>query len=552
MEIKLSGRRVRFNPGDRVYDLLSPTEQKKYILCRLSRGVKELGYRLSARDDGRSVYLLGVKNKEACKAYEATLRFLLLVAFHRLYPGVRVQFSYHVSRAVYCEALTPDFNMFDAVPALRAEMERLVAANLPIERVSMTREEAENFFRAAGRDDQLELLAMRPENRLHLYRCDGYTDDLHTLMAPGTGCLSSYRLMPFSPGLILQYPRYELSGGMPDFTEENTYARSLYEATRFAGRTGLSGVPGINRAARTNPTDFVLMCEARHTDQLAQLGEQIAGGGKNAANIRLVAIAGPSSSGKTTFCHRLRVELLSRGMTPVMISLDNYYREKEEICRIQGRDEAHLDLEDLCCLDTERFNRDMFALIAGDPVTLPYFNFQTRRREEGSTVRADAQSPIMIEGIHALNERLTESISRHQKYKIYIAPQAQLNLDCHTPLSTTDLRLLRRLIRDMKFRNSPAENTLTMWQSVRAGEFKWIYPTQEGADFVFNSFLWYELCVIRKQALPALMAVPQGHPQRLAAERLCEYLSYFVPLEDESAIPGSSILREFLGGSCFR
>jgi uridine kinase len=282
---------------------------------------------------------------------------------------------------------------------------------------------------------------------------------------------------------------------------------------------------------------------------LAELGESIK---KEIDSVRLICIAGPSSSGKTTFCNRLRIELMSRGINPVMISMDDYYLSKEEIAKIQNKTNiADLDLEHINCLDIKLFNQNLFDLINGDEVTLPHYNFQTGKREAGRTLKIDDKSPIMIEGIHALNEKITESIPKHQKYKVYIAPQIQINIDDHSPLSTTDLRLIRRIVRDMKFRNSPADSTIRMWQSVRNGEFKWIYPNQEGANYVFNSELSYEMCVFKKYALPALLKITPGEPEYVIANRLIKYLKYFKDIDDESAIPCNSLIREFIGGSCF-
>ena len=291
------------------------------------------------------------------------------------------------------------------------------------------------------------------------------------------------------------------------------------------------------------------MCEAKHNRMLVELGNNIE---QDIENIRLIAIAGPSSSGKTTFCNRVRIELLSRGINPVMISMDDYYLEKEKISEIQNKPIDQLDLEHINCLDVDLFNKDLYDLINGEEVTLPRFNFQTGKREVGRTIKVDSNSPIMIEGIHALNEKLTASIPKHQKYKIYIAPQAQINIDDHSPLNTTDLRLIRRIVRDMKYRNCPAAETIRMWQSVRNGEFKWIYPNQEDANYVFNSELAYELCVLRTKALPALREIKPTDPEFLVANRLIKYIKYFRPIDDESIIPCNSLLREFIGGSCFK
>ena len=393
------------------------------------------------------------------------------------------------------------------------------------------------------------MLKYRPENTVHLYKCGGFYDYLNAYMVPSTGCIKNYRITPYSPGLIIQYPRYELGAQIPEFVEESTYGRTLQKIYRWSIKANLQTVADINRKVENGEMlEFVQMCEARHNDMLAELGDAIE---SDIENIRLVGIAGPSSSGKTTFCNRLRIELLSRGINPVMISMDDYYLEKAKIAEIQKVPLSEIDLEHLNCLDIEQFNKDLFALINGEEVTLPCFNFKAGKREVGRTIKVDEHSPIIIEGIHALNEKLTASIPKHQKFKIFIAPQAQINIDNHSPLNITDLRLIRRIVRDMKFRGSPAAATIDMWQSVRSGEFRWIYPNQEGADYVFNSSLYYELCVLRTQALPALKEIKDTDPQYLVANRLIKYLKYFKPIEDESLIPCNSLMREFIGGSCF-
>ena len=534
--------------GTRIIDLIEG-DKTAYVVCRIGDQVKELNYQLTEKNMGKELEPLGLENAEAGKAYEATLRYVVAMAFHNLYPDVNIRFRYNVSRAIFCEVLTPGFSIYKATEAIEEEVRRIIKANLPIERITTSIEEGKRIYEEFHHLDKLEILKYRPEKTVHLYRCGGYYDYLYSYMAPSTGCLHTYRIRPFSPGLIIQYPRYEINAEIPQFVEESTYGRTLQRAFLWAKKTDLQTVAGINHKVEHNQLlDLIQMCEARHNAMLSELGAAIE---QDISNIRLIGIAGPSSSGKTTFCNRLRIELLSRGIHPVTISMDDYYLEKSEIARIQGRPLGELDLEHINCLDIELFNRDLFSLINGEEVTLPRFNFKTGKREVGHTIRVDADSPIIIEGIHALNERLTESIPKHQKFKIYIAPQGQINIDDHSPLNITDLRLIRRIVRDMQYRNCPAANTIDMWQSVRNGEFKWIYPNQEGANFVFNSWLGYELCVLRTLALPALRAIQPSDPQYLVANRLIKYLKYFLPIEDESIIPCNSLIREFIGGSCF-
>lgn len=534
----------------RVLDLLDASEKKHYTVCRINGQIKELTYVLTERHQHAYIETLGLDNIEGGKAYEATLRYVIAMAFYHLYPNIDIRFSYNVSRSVFCQVLTPGFHLSRATEKIIQEVDRIVAADLPIERITVTIDEAKQIYHQYHHQDKLEILKYRPEHTVHLYKCGQYYDYMHSYMLPSTGCIKHYSIRPYSPGMIIQYPRYELHAEIPEFVEETTYGKTLKRAYLWSSKAKLQTIVDINHKVEENSIlDFVQMCEAKHNSMLADLGNNIEA---DIENIRLIAIAGPSSSGKTTFCNRVRIELLSRGINPVMISMDDYYLEKEEICKIQNKSLEELDLEHINCLDIDLFNKDLYDLINGEEVTLPKFNFQTGKREKGRTIQVEANSPIMIEGIHALNEKLTSSIPKHQKYKIYIAPQAQINIDDHSPLNITDLRLIRRIVRDMKYRNCPAAETIKMWQSVRNGEFKWIYPNQEGANYVFNSELSYELCVLRTKALPALREIKTTDPEYLVANRLIKYLKYFRPIEDESIIPCNSLLREFIGGSCFK
>ena len=536
--------------GTKLIDFLDEAEKTNYIVCRVGLQIKELNYALQERNNGMEIEFLGLENIEAGKAYEASLRFIIAMAFHNLYKDVDIRFSYNVSRAIFCQVLTPGFHLPRATDAIINEVKRIIKANLPIERVTVTIDEAKEIYKQYNHQDKLDILKYRPENTVHLYKCGDYYDYMHSYMVASTGCIKQYVIRPYSPGIIIQYPRYELTAKIPEFVEESTYGRTLKQAYNWSKKNKLQTVIEINAKVETNNVlDFVQMCEAKHNRMLVELGNNIE---QDIENIRLIAIAGPSSSGKTTFCNRVRIELLSRGINPVMISMDDYYLEKEKISEIQNKPIDQLDLEHINCLDVDLFNKDLYDLINGEEVTLPRFNFQTGKREVGRTIKVDSNSPIMIEGIHALNEKLTASIPKHQKYKIYIAPQAQINIDDHSPLNTTDLRLIRRIVRDMKYRNCPAAETIRMWQSVRNGEFKWIYPNQEDANYVFNSELAYELCVLRTKALPALREIKPTDPEFLVANRLIKYIKYFRPIDDESIIPCNSLLREFIGGSCFK
>ena len=549
IKVIINGETVAVKKGQRVIDLIPENQKDDFIICKVGSVIKELNYQLTNKNDGEEITLLGLDHEEASKAYETSLRFVVAMAFHRLYPDVQVRFSYNVSRAIFCQSLTPGFNMSRATEPIKREVEKIIAEDLFIDRIVVSTDEAKEVYTKFGHLDKMEILEFRPESTVHLYKCAEYCDYLHGYMVSSTGAIKNYRISPYSPGMIIQYPRHELGATIPEFQEETTYGKTLQNAYQWSKKVGVQTIVSINKKIiQGNPRDFVQLCEARHNHMLSELGNAIE---KEKENIRLIGIAGPSSSGKTTFCNRLRIELMSRGIKPVMISMDDYYLPKTEICKIQGKPLDQLDLEHINTLDVEQFNKDLYDLINGEEVTLPYFNFKTGQREAGKTIRVDSDSPIIIEGIHALNEQLTSSIPKHQKFKIFIAPQAQINIDDHAPLSTTDVRLIRRIVRDMKHRGASAATTIDMWKSVRNGEFRWIYPHQEGVNFVFNSSLLYELCVLRKQAMPALKEIKPTDPQYVIANRLIKYLKYFKPLEDESVIPCNSILREFVGGSCF-
>lgn len=527
----------------RILDIIPAEEKYSYVAATVNNRIRELTYVLKEPSD---VKLLDFKDTQAVKIYETSLRYLVAMATHRLYPQLDIRFSYNISRSIFCQILTPGFHTdLKFVDSIQAEMQRLIKADLPIERKLVTREEAAEIYKANHYDDKIDILKYRPDDKVHLYSCDGYVNYLYGYMVPSTGFLTHYKMKLFAPGFIIQYPRAECGGTIPEFEEDRTFGRTLKESYQWAVKVGTETVSKINEYVLKNGSvDFINMCESNHNNMLAELGKKIQ---QDIDSIRLICIAGPSSSGKTTFANRLRIELLSLGIRPIRISIDDYYKPKSEI---PLDEDGEVDLECLQALDTELFNSDMLRLINGEEVQLPRFDFKLGKRVPGRILKVDQNQPIIIEGIHALNDELTPDITKHQKFKIYIAPQAQICLDNHNPLSLTDLRLLRRIVRDNKFRKSSAEETISMWPSVRRGEFKWIYKNQEGADYVFNSLLPYELCVMKKHALPILTKIPNDSPYYIKANRLIKFLKYFVDIDDE-VVPNNSLMREFIGGSCF-
>jgi len=514
-----------------------------YICAKVNNRVRELTYEVYY--DAEVVFLT-VKDQDAIRTYETSVRYLFAMAFNRLFPDVDFRFSYNVSRSIFVELLNRD-KLADTYMAnkITEEMQKIVDADLPFKRLIVSKDEAREIYEKRGMRDKIEILKFRPEKTVHFYECEGYLNYMFGHMVPSTGYLKLWKLRLYAPGILIQYPRYEAKGMIPPFEDAPTFGHTLKEIHKWAKITHADSVAGINAYVSDDRTvEFINLSEAFHNRMLAELGERIT---NDIDNIRLICIAGPSSSGKTTFANRLRIELLSRGINSIRISIDDYYLPRHLAPKDENGD---ADLESIDALDIEHFNQNMLDLIQGQQIALPKFDFKLGRRVEGRSIRIDHDTVIIIEGIHALNDKLTNLIPKHKKFKIYISPQSQINLDNHNPISLTDLRLLRRIVRDKKYRNASAEETIAMWPSVRRGEFTWIYDTQENANYVYNSFLSYELSVMKRYAMPLLTSIEKDSPHYPTAERLIRMLKYFLDMDDKW-VPSNSLLREFIGGSCY-
>lgn len=543
-DIVLDGVKMRLTKRTPIVDLINGRDpNKRVVAARVNQRVRDLNFEIQ---NACEITTLTTSDTEAMKVYEASLRYVTAMAFARCYPDMKIRFAYNVSRSLSIHILSEGYTANTAMLLrINHEIENIIAADYPLKRMVVTTEEAAEIYRERGQLDKLAILPYRPEKTVHLYECDGYLNYMFSPMVPSTGYIHEYKLRLYAPGFMLQYPRAEKGGTIPSFEDAPTFNRTLREFHDWSKTVGLSTVASINKSIeQKGAIELINLCEARHNRMLCELGQLIE---DDIDEISLICIAGPSSSGKTTFANRLRIELLSRGISPVRISLDDYYLPRSE-CPI-GED-GKPDLESIEALDIELFNQNMVDLINGDEITLPRFDFNLGKRVPGRKLKVGKNEPIIIEGIHALNERMTAGVPKSAKFKIFISPHSQLNLDDHNPVSLTDLRLVRRIVRDYKFRNASAEETLSMWPSVRAGEFKWIYATQEGSDFVYNSILPYELPIMRKYAIPLLNAISAESPNYLVAQRLLKMLKYFLDL-DEEWIPSNSLMREFIGGSCY-
>lgn len=512
-------------------------------LAKVNNRLRELDYYVNFNAE---VEFLDLTDNEACRAYETTLRFLTIMALERLYPGVQVKFTNGISRTTACE-ISGLSEKIDAkfIARLEQEMHKIINADEDIVRIKMSKQEAEKIYAEKGYLDKIEILKYRPDEIVNMYQCGEYHNYMFGYMLPSMGYIKEFILKLYHPFFLIQYPRSENGGKIPPFEDSPSFGRMILDAQEWAQNAECDTIAKLNsHATQESVIDLVNMCESKHNDMLADLGLKIK---ENIKNIRLIAIAGPSSSGKTTFSHRLRIELMARGIRPVKISMDDYYLSRNQA---PLDEDGNPDLEHIDSLDTELFNQHILALIQGEEIQLPHFDFETGTRKPGKKIKVSKDTPIIIEGIHALNEKLTMSIPKHQKFKIYISPLSQINIDNHTQINSTDIRQLRRIVRDAKYRKTSPSDTFAMWSSVRKGEFRWIYPFQEEADYIFNTELIYELGVMKKYALPVLEKIDRNDQYFVVANRLVKFLKLVSSIE-ERYVPCNSLLREFIGDSCF-
>lgn len=533
--------------------LLDLTNNNKDIICANVNGrIRELDYDVYYDSN---ISFLTLKDHDAMGIYEKGIRYLFAMASNIEYPGIKFKMTYSVSRSIYAQLISSDDNnrsLFvtpKMTKRIEDRMNKLVSEDIKFERLIKSNDEARKIYNDFKLYDKEAILKYRPEKTVHFYKCGDYFNYMYGRMVPSTGYLKNFKLLYYTPGILIQYPRSEYNGEIPPFKDEPTFSDTLINAQKWSTLVKLDTVSNINAKIDQDDehsiVDLINICEDKHNRMLCELGQKIE---DQIETIRLICIAGPSSSGKTTFADRLTVELKSRGINPIRISLDDYYKKREDV---PLDEDGNYDFESIDALDVELFNENILDLLNGQEVCLPTFSFKNNDRTFDRRVKIGPEDPIIIEGIHALNEQMTTSIPKYLKFKIYISPQAQINLDNENPISLSDIRLIRRIVRDNQYRGSSAEETLKMWPSVRKGEFKWIYATQEYANYVFDSFLNYELCVLARHALPLLKSIDKESEFGPDAERLIGLLKYFSPI-NEKWIPCSSILKEFTGGSCYR
>lgn len=465
------------------------------------------------------------------------------VAGYETAAETKVEFA--IGAGYYCR-FREGFSLDEKqVARVKERMQELVEADLAITKKAYPAEEAVALFKKYGMNDKVKLFRYRRSSTINVYCLGDYYDYYYGYMLPSTGYISCFDLLPYENGLILLLPEKEEPEKLPVFEPRKKLFQTLMQAGQWGEEIGIDTVGDLNdQICEGNIADMILVQEALQERRIGEIARDIA----RREGVKFVMIAGPSSSGKTTFSHRLSIQLRTYGMRPHTIGLDNYYLDHDNT---PLDEDGNPDYECLEALDVEQFNQDMAELLAGKSVELPSFNFKTGKREyNGRTVKLGQGDILVIEGIHGLNEKMSHSLPAESKYKIYISALTCLNVDEHNRIPTTDGRLLRRMVRDARTRGATAQKTIEMWASVRRGEEKYIFPFQEQADAMFNSALIYELAVLKQYAEPLLFSIQKGEPEYHEAKRLLKFLEYFLGVSSEE-LPKNSLCREFVGGSCF-
>jgi uridine kinase len=493
------------------------------------------------------VRLVKMSDPDGSVIYRRSITFLLEAAFEDTFPTADISIDHSLSSGgFYCSVINRGPLSREELAAVEARMKELVKANLPFERSVVPLQDAISYFQAKGQAEKVQLLQFRSKDTLVLYKLRDRRDYHHGYMVPSTGYMHWFALSPMDNGFALRFPRRQAPNELRPLPDSKKLLATFREYNSWLVRLGIENVGALDTAIQAERvSELILISEALHEHRIAEIASFVM---ERAKESRIVLVAGPSSSGKTTFSKRLAVQLLAQGISPFPLELDHYFLDREHTPKDEN---GAYEFESLEALDTARLQADLQHLIAGEEVQLPRFNFPLGRSEPGQVVKLEKDQLVILEGIHGLNPRLLPGLTQRQTTRIYVSCLTQLNLDRHNRISTTDTRLLRRIIRDARDRGYTAQQTISHWQAVGRGEKKHIFPYQENADEMFNSALVYELSAIRMLAEPLLRQVVFGTPEYIEAKRLLSFLQWFLPI-DADLIPDNSLLREFIGGSILK
>ncbi len=494
--------------------------------------------------DGK-IELIDTTSNEGMKVYRRTLLYIVGKAFEKIRPDNKMEVNYQLSNAMFCDII--DGEVTDSfIEDLNQEVRKIVKENLPIKQVIMNREEATKFFEETQSSKGRLQLDLEGNNEIYMYYCEDYYNYCYGTLANRTGVVKIFEIVRYNDGFLVRYPSQKDPERMPKFVKNKKLAWAMEEYDDIHKILNIERTYRINEAIKEgNIKDIILLAEALHEKKIAKIADNIA---RN-KEVKMVLIAGPSSSGKTTFAQRLGIQLKLNGIKPVTISVDNYFVERKDTPRDENGD---YDFECLEAIDTELFNDHLTRLLNGEEVEVPEFDFyEGTKKYNGKTLKLEKGEILVIEGIHCLNDKLTSKIPSEQKYKVYISALTVLNLDRFNRVSTTDTRLIRRIVRDHQFRGYSAKNTIRTWNKVNEGEKKNIFPFQEEANFIFNTSLIYEIGALKPVVVPLLEEITNEEPEYAEAQRLLKFLKYFEEIPKEY-IPNNSLLKEFLGGGDFK
>ena len=548
IQIRCKNNKKTYNVpiGSTLYDVFGEVNlQMEYgpISAKVNNKVEGMHYRLYHSKD---IEFLDLHSPSALRTYTRSLFFVLCKAIHDLYTGSEVIIDIPVSNGYYVDLRIGRPVETEDATRIRTRMQQIIDQRIPISRHETTTEAAIEMFKTKGDTAKVKLLETSGKLYTTYYQLDDYIDSYYGALLTNTSELYLFGLEKYFDGLLLRVPSLADPSHLGELITQNKMFEIFKEHHRWQNILGISTVGDFNKAVSNGfTTDMINVSEALQEKKIAQMADEIAA----RKNIRVVLLAGPSSSGKTTTCKRLSVQLLANGIKPVQISLDDYFVDRDKTPKDA---DGELDYESLYALNIPLLNQQFNALFRGEEVQLPKYNFQAGKSEpNGKRLRLDEQSILIVEGIHALNPELTAQVPEEQKYRIYASALTTILLDNHNYIPTTDNRLLRRIVRDNKYRGVSAAETIRRWPSVRAGENKWIFPFQENADVMFNTAMLFELAILKTQAEPLLEDVPENCDEYSEAYRLLKFLKYFASIPFKQ-LPPTSLLREFLGGSSFK
>lgn len=523
-----------------IYDRLSLDMPHGVVAAKVNNVTEGLAKRIYRHKD---VEFLDITSNDGMRMYVRSLMFIFMKAMNEFFPGEIVRFENAISKGYYCRINRPLTTA--ELNAVKQRMLSIIACDLPFKRVECHTADAIEVFAGIGRTDKVRLLETYDRLYTSYYELDGYIDSFYNGLVPSTGYITLFEIENYDDGVLLRVPARNNPRQLEDKVPQEKLHELFEERLQWHQKMGVETIGDFNKAVRAGyGVELMNVSEVLQERRLSQIADMIHRRGS-----RVVLIAGPSSSGKTTFSKRLSLQLLACGLRPYAISLDDYFVNRTHTPR---KPDGDYDFESIYSIDLPYFNESLTRMLAGEEVELPTYNFKKGEREfNGNRLKLTPQMVLVIEGTHGLNPMLTSQVPDQDKFRIYVSALTSIKLDYHNYISTSDNRLLRRIIRDAKYRGYPARETIMRWPDVRQGEEEWIFPYQENADVMFNSSLFYELAVFKAQAEPMLRAVPENVPEYSEAQRLLRFLDYIVPLQD-TEMPPTSLAREFLGGSSFK